>query len=69
VRPGRGDRAGLGKRLFVERLPYARTPADGKPERPHQMRLEQEPEDGAAFDVLCRIGHGSLDAHERRAMA
>jgi ribosomal protein S18 acetylase RimI-like enzyme len=58
-----------GMRLFVERLRYTWTPADGLPDRPGRLRFEPEPDDDRVFDVLRRIAHGSLDAHERRAMA
>jgi ribosomal protein S18 acetylase RimI-like enzyme len=61
------ERAGM--RLFVERLRYAWTPAEGLPERPGRLRFEAEPDDAAIFEVLRGIAHGSLDAHERRAMA
>ena len=61
------ERAGM--RLFVERFRYTWTPADGLPERPGRLRFEPEPDDATIFDVLRRIAHGSLDAHERRAMA
>ena len=61
------ERAGM--RRFVERLRYTWTPADGLPDRPDRLRFEPEPDDDRIFDVLCRIAHGSLDAHERRAMA
>jgi RimJ/RimL family protein N-acetyltransferase len=60
------QRAGM--RLFVERLRYTWTPADALPERPGRLRFEPEPSDGTVFDVLCRTAHGSLDAHDRRAM-
>lgn len=61
------ERAGM--RLFVERLRYTWTPADGLPERPGRLRFEPEPDDGVIFDVLRRIAHGSLDAHQQRNMA
>jgi ribosomal protein S18 acetylase RimI-like enzyme len=61
------ERAGM--RRFVERLRYAWTPADGLPDRPGRLRFEPEPADDAIFQVLCRIVHGTLDAHEQRAMA
>ncbi|MGH3757800.1 GNAT family N-acetyltransferase [Actinophytocola sp.] len=60
------ERAGM--RRFVERLRYAWTPTDGLPDRPGRLRFEPEPDDGRIFEVLRRIAHGSLDAHERRAM-
>lgn len=58
------ERAGL--RRFVERLRYAWTPAARLLERPGRLRFEPEPDDGVIFEVLRRIAHGSLDAHERR---
>ncbi len=58
-----------GMRLFVERLRYTWTPAAGLPDRPGRLRFEPEPDDDRIFDVLRRIVHGSLDAHERRSMA
>ena len=58
------ERAGM--HPFVERLRYTWTPAAGLPERPGRLRFEPEPDDAAIFDVLRRIAHGSLDAHERR---
>lgn len=61
------ERAGM--RRFVERLHYRWTPADGLPERPGRLRFEPEPDDDRVFEVLRRIAHGSLDAHQRRAMA
>jgi RimJ/RimL family protein N-acetyltransferase len=60
------ERAGM--RRFVERLRYTWTPADGLPARPGRLRFAPEPDDDRIFDVLCRIAHGSLDAHEQRAM-
>jgi ribosomal protein S18 acetylase RimI-like enzyme len=57
-----------GKQLFVERLRYTWTPADGLPERPGRLRFEAEPDDDVILDVLRRIAHGSLDAHDRRAV-
>jgi len=61
------ERAGM--RRFVERLRYAWTPADGLPERPGRLRFEPEPDDTVITDVLRRVAHGSLDAHDRRSMA
>jgi len=61
------QRAGM--QPFVERLRYAWTPADGLPDRPGRLRFEPEPDDDKIFDVLRRIAHGSLDAHEQRNMA
>jgi RimJ/RimL family protein N-acetyltransferase len=58
------QRAGM--HLFVERLRYTWTPDDGLPERPGRLKFEPEPDDEAIFDVLRRIAHASLDAHERR---
>ena len=55
-----------GMRLFVERLRYAWTPADGVPDRPGRLRFEPEPDDEKIRDVLRRTAHGSLDAHDRR---
>jgi RimJ/RimL family protein N-acetyltransferase len=60
------ERAGM--RRFVERLRYTWTPADGLPDRPRRLRFEPEPDDERILDVLRRIAHGSLDAHEQRAM-
>jgi RimJ/RimL family protein N-acetyltransferase len=61
------QRAGM--RLFVERLRYTWTLADGLPDRPGRLRFEPEPDDDRIFDVLRRIAQGSLDAHQRRNMA
>ncbi len=61
------ERAGM--RRFVERLRYTWTPDAGLPERPGRLRFEPEPDDGTILDVLRRVVHGSLDAHERRATA
>jgi len=61
------ERAGM--RVFVERLRYAWTPADGLPDRPGRLRFAPEPDDDVIFEVLRRIAHGSLDAHERRNVA
>ncbi|MPZ86258.1 MAG: GNAT family N-acetyltransferase [Actinophytocola sp.] len=61
------ERAGM--RRFVERLRYTWTPAAGLPDRPGRLRFAPEPDDDKVFDVLRRIAHGSLDAHEKRAMA
>jgi GNAT superfamily N-acetyltransferase len=58
-----------GMRPFVERLRYAWTPAAGLPARPGRLRYEPEPDDEVIRDVLRRIAHGSLDAHDRRSMA
>jgi len=63
-RVGVAERAGM--RVFVERLRYTWTPAAGLPERPGRLRFDPEPDDGAILDVLRRIVHGSLDAHDRR---
>lgn len=61
------ERAGM--RRFVERFRYTWTPAAGVPERPGRLRFEPEPADEVVLDVLRRVAHGSLDAHEQRAMA
>ncbi|HEX2132845.1 MAG TPA: GNAT family N-acetyltransferase [Actinophytocola sp.] len=61
------EQAGL--RRFVDRLRYRWTPADGLPDRPGRLRFTPEADDDAILAVLRRIVHGSLDAHERRAMA
>lgn len=61
------ERAGM--RPVVERLHYTWTPADGLPDRPGRLRFAPEPDDDAIFDVLRRIAHGSLDAHDQRAVA
>src|ERR1700754_3740375 len=60
------ERAGM--RLFVERLRYAWTPANGVPDRPGRLRFEPEPDDEKIRDVLRRTAHGSLDAHDRRSI-
>lgn len=57
-----------GMRPFIERLRYAWTPADGLPERPGRLRFAPEPDDERVLDVLRRVAHGSLDAHDRRAI-
>jgi RimJ/RimL family protein N-acetyltransferase len=54
---------------FVERLRYLWTPENELPPRPDRLVFRPEPDDDAIFDVLRRIAHGSLDAHEKRAMA
>jgi len=51
---------------FVERLRYRWTPADGLPARPGRLEFRPEPDDEKVLDVLRRIVHGSLDAHEKR---
>jgi RimJ/RimL family protein N-acetyltransferase len=56
-----------GMRPFVERLRYRWTPQDGLPDRPERLVFREEPDDDAVLDVLRRIAHGSLDAHEKRA--
>lgn len=61
------ERAGM--RPFVERLRYAWTPSCGLPDRPGRLRFDPEPDDEVIFQVLRRIAHGSLDAHERRSLA
>jgi GNAT superfamily N-acetyltransferase len=61
------ERAGM--RKFVERLRYTWTPADGLPDRPGRLRFEPEPDDERIREVLCLIAQGSLDAHDRRAIA
>jgi ribosomal protein S18 acetylase RimI-like enzyme len=61
------ERAGM--RTFVERLHYTWTPAAGLPDRPGRLRFEPEPDDDVLVDVLTRIAHGSLDAHDQQAIA
>jgi ribosomal protein S18 acetylase RimI-like enzyme len=51
---------------FVERLRYRWTPEHGLPTRPGRLTFLAEPDDDVILDVLRRIVHGSLDAHERR---
>jgi RimJ/RimL family protein N-acetyltransferase len=51
---------------FVERLRYRWTLADGLPARPGRLTFRAEPDDEKILDVLRRIVHGSLDAHEQR---
>jgi RimJ/RimL family protein N-acetyltransferase len=60
------QRAGM--RPFIERLRYRWTPADGLPPRPGRLTFRPEPDDDVILDVLRRIAHGSLDAHERKAV-
>ncbi|HEY0447773.1 GNAT family N-acetyltransferase [Actinophytocola sp.] len=60
------ERAGMHR--FVERLRYTWTPAAGLHDRPGRLRFTPEPDDEVILDVLRRIAHGSLDAHEQRAM-
>jgi RimJ/RimL family protein N-acetyltransferase len=57
-------RAGMAP--FVERLRYRWTPENRLPERPGRLDFRPEPDDDAILDVLRRIVHGSLDAHEKR---
>jgi GNAT superfamily N-acetyltransferase len=57
-------RAGMAP--FVERLRYRWTPADGLPDRPGRLEYRPEPDDGKVLDVLRRVVHGSLDAHQVR---
>jgi RimJ/RimL family protein N-acetyltransferase len=57
----------VGMTPFVERLRYRWTPENVVPERPGRLEFRPEPDDDAIFDVLRRIAHGSLDAHEQRA--
>jgi RimJ/RimL family protein N-acetyltransferase len=59
------ERAGMAQ--FVERLRYRWTQADGLPPRTDRLVYREEPDDDVIFDVLRRIAHGSLDAHERAA--
>ncbi|HEX6357845.1 GNAT family N-acetyltransferase [Actinophytocola sp.] len=66
VRIDVAKRAGM--RPFIERLRYRWTPADGLPPRPGRLTFRPEPDDDVIFDVLRRIAHGSLDAHEKRAV-
>jgi hypothetical protein len=54
-----------GMRPFVERLRYVWTPADGLPARPGRLTYRPEPDDDVILDVLRRVAHGSLDAHDR----
>jgi RimJ/RimL family protein N-acetyltransferase len=55
-----------GMRPYVERLRYRWTPQDGLPTRPERLNFRAEPDDDVILDVLRRIVHGSLDAHEAR---
>ncbi|MFL6127017.1 GNAT family N-acetyltransferase, partial [Actinophytocola sp.] len=55
-----------GMRPFVERLMYRWTPRDGLPARPGRLVYREEPDDEVILDVLRRVVHGSLDAHEVR---
>jgi RimJ/RimL family protein N-acetyltransferase len=70
VRAAGEDRIDVAKRAgmtpFVERLRYRWTPADGLPARPGRLTFRAEPDDETILDVLRRIVHGSLDAHEQR---
>lgn len=61
------ERAGM--RRFVERLRYGWTPADGLPDRPGRLRFTQEPDDERIREVLTQIVAGTLDAHQRQAIA
>jgi ribosomal protein S18 acetylase RimI-like enzyme len=61
------ERAGM--RLFVERLHYTWTPADGLPDRPGRLRYRPAPDDDEVLDVLRRVDQGTLDAHARRDLA
>jgi RimJ/RimL family protein N-acetyltransferase len=54
---------------LVERYRYRWTPDCGLPPRPGRLEFRPEPEDAVIFDVLRRVHQGSLDAHERRAVA
>jgi RimJ/RimL family protein N-acetyltransferase len=54
-----------GMRPFVERLRYRWTPEDGLPARPGRLTFRAEPDDDVVLDVLRRVVHGSLDAHEQ----
>jgi GNAT superfamily N-acetyltransferase len=56
-----------GMELFVERYRYRWTPENKLPPRPGRLDFRPEPDDDAIFDVLRRIAHGSLDAHDQRA--
>lgn len=55
-----------GMQPFVERLRYRWTPQDGLPARPERLVFREEPDDDAILDVLRRVVHGSLDAHEKQ---
>lgn len=57
-------RAGMAP--FVERLRYRWTPANGMPHRRRLLEFRQEPDDERILDVLRRVVHGSLDAHQVR---
>jgi GNAT superfamily N-acetyltransferase len=61
------ERAGM--RLLVERYQYVWTPAAGLPDRPTRLDYRPEPDDGVILDVLRRIAHDSLDAHDRKTIA
>ncbi|EST37268.1 hypothetical protein N566_13965 [Streptomycetaceae bacterium MP113-05] len=52
-------------RPLVERFRYVWTPACGLPERPGRLVFRPEPDDEVILDILRRIQHNSLDAHER----
>jgi len=58
-----------GLRPFVERLRYSWTPADGLPGRTGRLRFTQEPDDERIREVLTQIVEGTLDAHQRAAIA
>nr|WP_225821755.1 GNAT family N-acetyltransferase [Streptomyces sp. TML10] len=59
----------LGMGLFVERLSFSWTPADGLPSREGALAFGPAEDDDAVRDVLARISDGTLDAGTRDAVA
>jgi hypothetical protein len=58
-----------GMEPLVERYRYEWTPDCGLPERPGRLEFWPEPDDAVITDVLRRVMSGTLDAHDRRAIA
>ena len=54
---------------LVERYRYEWTPECGLPERPGRLEFRPEPDDAVIEEVLRRVMPGTLDAHDRRALA
>lgn len=54
---------------LVERYRYEWTPSCGLPERPGRLEFRPEPDDAVIAGVLRRVHQGTLDAHDRKAMA
>lgn len=58
-----------GLKPLVERYRYEWSTGDGLPPRPGRLEFRPEPDDAAIADVLRRVMVGTLDAHDRKAIA